>query len=263
MNMQRHLWLICGLSVVIFIIAMLLPSVPQPVEYHDFADQRSFLGIPNFNDVISNLAFLLSGGAGLMFLWRVQKTPTQTTFYNLTESLPYWVLFLSITLVAFGSIYYHWAPDIDRLLWDRIPIVITIAAFLSATLIERVNPVIGFRALPVLVVLAMMSVLYWYWTEQQGIGNLNFYIVMQYYSILLIVWICSRFQSRYSYGNDVNQVIVLYAAAKVAEFLDRPIFTWTDGWISGHTLKHLIAAYAAHRIVQILRKRFYFDRVVL
>lgn len=237
------------------LVAMLLPPFAQPAEYYQFADQRSFLGIPNFNDVISNLAFLLSGSAGLVFLWRVCRMPAQTTFHDRKESLPYWVLFLGIASVAFGSIYYHWTPDIDHLMWDRLPIVIAIAALLSTTLIERVNPTIGLWALPLLVVLAVLSVLHWYWTEQQGAGNLNFYIVMQFYSILLIVWISLRFPSRYSRGNDVYQVIALYAVAKLAEMLDRPIFTWTDGWVSGHTLKHLIAAYAAYRIVQILRER--------
>ncbi|SDW55505.1 hypothetical protein [Nitrosomonas oligotropha] len=132
--MDVHLWLLAGISVLVIIAAMILPPTAQLAEYHRFADQRSFFGIPNFNDVISNLAFLLSGGAGLVFLWRIHGNPTQTAFQDRKESWPYWVLFLSITSVAFGSIHYHWTPDIDHLLWDRLPIVIAIAALLSATL---------------------------------------------------------------------------------------------------------------------------------
>ncbi len=234
---------------------MILPPVAQPSGYHHFADQRSFFGVPNFNDVISNLAFLLSGGTGLVFLWRVHRNPTQTTFQDRKESWPYWVLFLNITAVAFGSIYYHWMPDIDHLLWDRLPIVIAIAALLSATVADRISLAAGLRLLPLLVVFAVLSVLYWYWTELQGAGNLNFYIVMQFYSILLIVWISLRFPSRYTYGNGVFQVIAWYVVAKAAEMLDGEIFAWTDGWISGHTLKHLIAAFAAYWIVWVLQKR--------
>ncbi len=236
-------------------VAMLLPSTPQPADYHQFADQRSFFGIPNFNDVISNLAFLLSGSAGLLFLRHIYQMPSQAVFHDLSECLPYWVLFISVALAAVGSMVYHWMPDIDQLMWDRLPIVIGISALLSATLVDRVSPFAGLWALPLLVVLAVFSVVYWYWTELQGAGNLNFYIVMQFYSILLIVWISLRFPSRYSHGNDVYQVIALYAIAKVSEMLDEPIFIWTDSWVSGHTLKHLIAAYAAYRIVEILRKR--------
>ncbi|MBS0588086.1 MAG: alkaline phytoceramidase [Proteobacteria bacterium] len=255
MKPNYHLWLLAGTSILVIIAAMILPPVAQPSGYHHFADQRSFFGVPNFNDVISNLAFLLSGGTGLVFLWRVHRNPTQTTFQDRKESWPYWVLFLNITAVAFGSIYYHWMPDIDHLLWDRLPIVIAIAALLSATVADRISLAAGLRLLPLLVVFAVLSVLYWYWTELQGAGNLNFYIVMQFYSILLIVWISLRFPSRYTYGNGVFQVIAWYVVAKAAEMLDGEIFAWTDGWISGHTLKHLIAAFAAYWIVWVLQKR--------
>ncbi len=255
MEIRRQLWILAGITVLVVAAAMILPPVSQPADYHQFADQRVFFGIPNFNDVISNLAFFLSGGAGLVFLARVYRTPAQTTFHDLKECLPYSVLFFSVTAAALGSMVYHWAPDVDHLMWDRLPIVIGIAALLSATLVDRTSPAAGLWALPLLIVSAVFSVLHWYWTELQGAGNLNFYIVMQFYSILLIVWISLRFPSRYTRGNDVYQVIALYAIAKLAEMLDGQIFVWTDGWISGHTLKHLIAAYAAYRIVQILRKR--------
>lgn len=257
MEMRRQIWILAGITVLVVIAAMILPPVPQPADYHQFADQRVFFGIPNFNDVISNLAFFLSGGAGLVLLARVCRTPAQTTFHDLRERLPYGVLFFSVTAAALGSMVYHWTPDVDHLMWDRLPIVIGIAALLSATLVDRISPVVGLWALPLLVVSAVFSVLHWYWTELQGTGNLNFYIVMQFYSILLIAWISLRFPSRYTRGKDVYQVIALYAIAKLAEMLDGKIFVWTDGWISGHTLKHLIAAYAAYRIVQILRKRIF------
>jgi hypothetical protein len=46
----------------------------------------------------------------------------------------------------------------------------------------------------------------------------------------------------------------IYLLAKVAEMLDRRIYTLT-GWISGHTLKHLIAALAVFWVLRMLRKR--------
>ena len=41
--------------------ALLLPRIPQPQSYHLFADQRRFLGIPNFANVISNFPFAAIG----------------------------------------------------------------------------------------------------------------------------------------------------------------------------------------------------------
>ncbi len=64
MEIRRQLWILAGITVLVVAAAMILPPVSQPADYHQFADQRVFFGIPNFNDVISNLAFFLSG-AGL------------------------------------------------------------------------------------------------------------------------------------------------------------------------------------------------------
>jgi membrane-associated phospholipid phosphatase len=47
----------------------------------------------------------------------------------------------------------------------------------------------------------------------------------------------------------------LYAAAIVSEKLDHPLDTLTGGFISGHALKHLLAAAAAYVIYRMLRQR--------
>ncbi|UJP06424.1 MAG: alkaline phytoceramidase [Nitrosomonas sp.] len=259
-NIKRQYGLIAAVSLSAIAMAALLPPLAQPADYHLFADRRDFLGIRNFNNVVSNLAFLFSGTVGLISLRRIQHTPMQSTFLDRKESLPYWMLFLSVTAIAVGSMYYHWSPDNDHLLWDRLFIATAIAALLSAVLSERIGPLAGLLTLPPLTVLAVLSVLYWHWTEQQGNGNLNFYIVMQFYSILLIAWVCLRFPSRYSHGSVFFQIIALYMAAKAAEMLDEKIYVWTATSISGHTLKHLIAACAAYRIIQMLRKRTILQR---
>ena len=43
------------------IAAFVADPVPQDPAYHDFADERGFLGVPNFLDVFSNLAFAVVG----------------------------------------------------------------------------------------------------------------------------------------------------------------------------------------------------------
>lgn len=253
--MRRQLWILGGLSIAVVMAALVLPPVAQPADYHQFADQRSFLNIPNFSDVVSNLAFLLSGGAGLVFLSRVYQAPAHKAFRNKVECLPYGVLFLSVTASGLGSMVYHWAPDNAHLLWDRLPIAMGITALLAATLAERVSTALGLWSLPCLVTLGVLSVLYWYWTEQQGTGNLNFYIVTQFYSILLIILLSLFYPACYTHAKDIYQVIAVYAVAKLAEMLDMQIYNLTGHFISGHTLKHLLAALAVYRIVQMLQKR--------
>ena len=57
-----------ALTAAIVLAAGLLPAVPQPLDYHDFADKRAFLGIHNFVDVVANGAFLVVGLAGLLIV---------------------------------------------------------------------------------------------------------------------------------------------------------------------------------------------------
>jgi hypothetical protein len=108
--------------------------------------------------------------------------------------------------------------------------------------------------LPALVAAGAASVVYWHWTEQQGAGNLNFYIVVQFYSILVIAMLCIFFPSRYTCGSLILAALVWYGVAKLAEIGDHQIFAMGEV-VSGHTAKHLIAALAAYRVVDMLRKR--------
>lgn len=251
---RRWFWLFVILSVVIVLAAAILPPVPQPLEYHQFADRRFFLSVPNFLNVASNLALLFSGVAGLVFLLRSPVTLNRTTFIQLPERRPYIILFLSVVMTCIGSAYYHWAPDNERLLWDRLPIATGITALLAATLVERISLKVGLRLLPWLLLLGIGSVMYWYWSERQGAGNLNFYIVIQFYSLLLIIMLGIILPSRYTHGAVMYRVIGLYGIAKIAESLDREIYA-LNGVISGHTLKHLLGALAVYWILRMLQRR--------
>jgi hypothetical protein len=247
-------WLI-ALSAAMLLIAALAPPIPQPLEYHQFADQRGLLGIPNFLDTISNLAFLFVSFSGLKFLLQTQRrgTSDMQAFSDPRERRPYIAFFLALGMTGIGSAYYHLAPDNDRLVWDRLPMALAIMALLAATLSERVSPRAG-RLLPVLMAAGAASVAYWHWTEQRGAGNLNFYIVVQFYSILVIAMLCIFFPSRYTCGSLILAALVWYGVAKLAEIGDHQIFAMGEV-VSGHTAKHLIAALAALRVVDMLRKR--------
>ncbi len=254
MSDRWRLWLLCVLSVGMLLLAALVPPIPQPLEYHQFADQRTYFGIPNFFNVVSNGAFLLVGMAGLGFLLRSGGTHAAHAFVAPPERWPYLVLFLNVAMVCIGSAYYHLAPDNERLMWDRLPIAIGIMALLAATLSERVSPKVGLRLLPVLIAIGVGSVMHWNWSEQRGDGNLNFYIVVQFYSILLIILLGIYFRSRYTRGADIYIALAFYAIAKLAEIADRAIYDLGQV-ISGHTVKHLLAAGAIYWVLRMLRKR--------
>jgi hypothetical protein len=67
MNQQRK-WTLWGIGGIVALGLLLSPRIGQPQSYHQFADQRTLLGIPHFFDVLSNLGFLVVGLWGAVFV---------------------------------------------------------------------------------------------------------------------------------------------------------------------------------------------------
>ena len=244
--------LIPGLALAAIAIVLALPPIPQDISYHDFADQREWLAVPNTLDVVSNLPFALVGILGLSFLWRQRQSGG--AFVENSEQWPYAILFLGVALTGFGSAYYHLAPDNARLTWDRLPMTLIFTSFFAAVIAERVSLKAGLWSLLPLVGLGIGSVVYWHLSELGGAGDLRPYILVQFYPLLAIPLLALLFPPRYTRSRDLLIVAVIYAAAKVLELLDAAILSL--GHIaSGHTLKHLLAAAATCWILRMLRKR--------
>jgi hypothetical protein len=137
---HRALWPFLVLAIAVGIAALLVPRTPQPLSYHHFADQRGWLGVPNFGDVASNFLFFLAGVWGLVFLF-VKSNRDQ--FIDPRERWPYAFVFVGLVLTAFGSAYYHLAPDNARLVWDRLPMTIVFMPLVAALIAERINIKLG------------------------------------------------------------------------------------------------------------------------
>jgi len=228
----------------------LIQPFPQPLSYHSFADQRAFLGIPNFGDVISNLPFAVIGILGVLFLF---SRSSSNHFIDLRERWPYQVAFAGILLTAFGSSYYHLDPNNARLVWDRLPIMVAFTATAAAVIAERVHVRTGLLLLPVLLITGIASVLQWYASELRGAGDLRFYAAVQVCSTLVLLMVLT-FAARYTRGSDLAIVVGLYALAKILETFDKQIFR-VEPFVSGHTLKHLVAAGAGYWLLRMLRMR--------
>jgi hypothetical protein len=233
-------------------IAFMLPPIPQPLQYHDFADQRACLGLPNCLDTVSNLLFVLAGVAGLRFL---HSSSARRAFIEPREALPYALFFLAAILVGFGSGFYHLAPDNARLLWDRAALALALMAWLAAILCQRVSLKAGLRLLPLFIAAGLGSVFFWGWSEARGMGDLRPYGLMQIYPMLLIPLLLWQYRPRYSGDRDILAVLGLYSLALLFDFSDRPVFALSGGIVSGHTVKHVIAALAVYWVLRHLRRR--------
>jgi hypothetical protein len=244
--------LLLAVAVIVAVIALLLPPIPQPQAYHHFADQRGWLGIPNFGDVVSNLPFAIVGIWGLIFMLDPQARDPHR-FSDPHARWPYTIMFAGLLLTAAGSTYYHLAPDNARLVWDRLPIMLVFMALVGAVITERISLPVGLWLLPVLLAVGAGSVLQWRASELRAHGDLRFYAAVQVYSIIALL-LMLLIPSKYTRSSDFATVVGLYVLAKILETADRQVFALGHA-VSGHTLKHLAAATASYWILRMLKKR--------
>lgn len=242
----RHYLLgLIGLGSLAFMVS--LAPFGQPTGYHSFVDQRSFFGIPNAPDVISNLPFLLVGIAGFRLYLKnrtgdARKTPdTQAAWLT---------LFAGVALVSVGSSYYHWAPTDESLVWDRLPMTIGFMGLFAALIGEYVHPRLGKILLGPAVLVGILSVLYWY-----GFDDLRFYAWVQLLPLLTIPVLMALYRPRYSHQWLLLAGFGLYALAKLAELYDREVFASTGSLVSGHSLKHVLAALGVFAVYWMIAKR--------
>jgi hypothetical protein len=231
---NRALVLLLGLMVVTLAGLFLLPPIPQDQDYHRFADTRSFLGIPNAWNVLSNLPFIAIGVAGLARF----RTPATTV-----------VLFLGVLLTGFGSAYYHLMPNDQTLFWDRLPMTLGFMAILAGTIERRVHASAGAVLLWPLLVVGVFSLLLWRWTD-----DLRLYAWVQFFPILVLPPIFLLIRPKYTGTWCWVVAAVLYALAKVFEHFDAAIQA-ANPVVSGHTLKHIAAAAACLAIFHYFRIR--------
>jgi hypothetical protein len=170
--------------------------MPQPLAYHDMADQRSWLGIPNALNVLSNLPFAVVGVLGLATVFG-SRVDRRVRFQESWERWPYAALFAGVALTTLGSSYYHLAPDNARLVWDRLPMTLGFMGLLTSVLTERVSLPVGRRLFAPLLAVGSASVGYWYWSEVQGAGDLRPYLLVQFGSLLVVVLVLVLYPARY------------------------------------------------------------------
>lgn len=228
---------------VVFAVLLFLDPIPQDPAYHQFADRRTILGIPNFWDVISNAAISL---AGIWSMLKFVKPPDGTFFLRI-------ILILGMFLTGVGSGYYHWDPTNATLVWDRIPMIMVFIPFFSFLIYQLISPKWGLICLYALLPMGVLSVLYWYWSEIQGAGDLRFYAFMQFFPMLSIPFLLIFGRPGKIMLKYAILVLLGYTLAKVTEHYDEEIFAYTGLW-SGHTLKHFLSGISLFFMGTLLQK---------
>jgi len=230
------------------LVFILIPPVPQDLKYHNFADQRSFAGIPHFWNVVTNIPFIVIGIIGF---FKIQKQELTGILPELLRA--YLAFFVGLVLIGLGSGYYHLNPSNSTLVGDRMAITITFMSFLVLIIGESISTKTASRLLFPLIFLGLASVIYWNITENLGIEDLRFYALVQFLPMLLIPLMLLFYGSCLSVRRWIFAIIVVYGIAKIAEFYDQQIYDLIG--FSGHGLKHIIAAFGAFLFLKGLEVR--------
>lgn len=208
------------------IINLLTNKITVPQGYHDFVDKRSFLRIPNFLDVISNLAILLPA------LYLLQTRKKKSLLSNL--------LILHISLLAITSGYYHLNPSDKTVFWD----IMSIATGCIIVLLIIMNTTTEYNLL--LYIFAVFSIIYWKKT-----GDLRLYLLIYIGVPLYII-------AKYYKNNNLQIYLFIMILCNIlvwlTEFNDHYIYKITNNLVSGHTLKHIFAGIGIFYVIKILQK---------
>lgn len=241
--------LIAIIGVTLVLILINKNAIPQDPAYHHFSDNQAFTGIPNFWNVLSNIPFLI---VGLLALYKLLLTNRLTI--EAQNKLAYILLYLGVALVAFGSGYYHLWPSNETLLWDRLPMTMAFMALYSVLITEFISVRAGKLVLLPMALLGLLSAVYWHVTEAKGMGDLRFYILVQFFPLLTIPIILMTFPSRFTYTSAYWWLISAYFIAKALEHFDAQIHDLLVV-ISGHSLKHITAAIGLYVLLRGYEKR--------
>ncbi len=204
----------------------------QNQHFHAFADTTLF-GVAHFGNVASNAGYLVVGAAGL---WRLaalrDRIPAPTRL-----AMHAWCV--GFILVAAGSAWYHADPSDASLVWDRAAMTIVFAAATAIYLSDRGAGRAGMMAFAALAALGLWTQLYWGAT-----GDLRPYRFAELLPFVLVPAICLLYRGHLTTFRQAAAVMAVFAAATACEHFDVAIAERLGGVTSGHTVKHLLSAWA-------------------
>lgn len=239
--------LLGGFAIVLLLVAVVSPALLQGPQHHHFADQRFLWGLPYAMDVLSNLPFVIAGAWGWLALRAL--APWARTVGSAPSRQMAAVFFAGLVVTALSSAAYHLRPDDLGLLWDRLGMALVFAGLLALAVAERISVRAGRVALAVLLVAGPLAVAVWFAT-----GNVLPWVLVQFGGMAVVLCLAWRPADAGTLAVRWGTVIAVYAVAKLLEAGDHLVFDATAGWVSGHSLKHGVAACAAWPVVAALQQ---------
>ena len=230
---------------VFIIVALFYGPISQPQEYHDFADDREILGVPNALDVMSNLAIIYPGVVGLAFIHE-SRNRTQVSEDEISIQI---TLFSGMILTFAGSVWFHLDPTDSTMLWDRLGMSVVIGSCISLLIHDMWDRNLAAKIHLPIIIASIVSVLWW-----PVFDDLRVYFIVKHHPFILfpIFLLCGR--RIYDKVSGYYWALSMFLLATIFEFADQQIFEIT-GIISGHTLKHIAAGIGLWFLMVMIRDR--------
>lgn len=235
---ERMLALACGAMAA---VAVFGPAVADPGAAQVFVDHRAWEAVPNAGDVLSNLAFLAAGLAGL---WQLARVPLRAI--DAMERAMAALFFVGLMLTAGASAWYHWVPEAAGLAIDRTGMSVAFAGLLGLAAGTRVS---GRAA----AALGLTALLLGPFAARAALdGNVVPWALVQFGGAALLAWMACLRPRASALTVGWFGVLVAYILAKLFEANDAHVFAISGELVSGHTLKHVVAALAALPVISAL-----------
>ncbi|MBN8749023.1 Uncharacterised protein [Xylophilus ampelinus] len=249
--LNRRECLLLATVLLLLLIALAAPALPaQALALGAFADQRPWQGVANAMDVLSNLPF---AALGLWGLWQLRRFDAAATSGAATEPPGStldcaWLFFAGLLVTAAGSAFYHLQPDAVRLAADRAGMAVAFAGLVGMAACERVSQRAGWVAAWCTLLGGLAAV-----ACAAEADNLLPWGAVQFGGMAIVLALAFTPKVDGAIGLRLGWVIAFYAAAKLLEAGDAWVYEATGHLVSGHTLKHGVAALAALPVLAALQ----------
>ena len=172
-------FILFGVTSIAIVSLFFVKRITQDATYHAFADTRLLAHIPNAMNVLSNVLMFVAGCLGVYV--------TYTNKLRLGFPQANLLFFVAILFTSIGSAYYHYNPNDNTLVWDRLPMTIAFMSFFTIVVFQFVNKTVALKLLLPHILIGFSSVIYWQTTKRLGFEDLRFYVLVQFLPLLLIV----------------------------------------------------------------------------
>ena len=167
---------------------------------------------------------LSNAGFALVAIWGWLTLRPRRASDPLRAGWPGYRLFLiGLFLTAFGSAFYHLAPDNISLIWDRLPIALVCAGLIAGVRGDIQGGSKRGSDVIVLALAAVASVAWWAITERNGAGDLRPYLLLQGLTLILIPLWQAIYRAPRTDRIAFGAAMALYVLAKLAEVFDHEI----------------------------------------